>query len=257
VSLVVSLFGLPTPSVAQTPPDAADPKAAAATTPSAEETSAAEQHYQAGAKFYQAANYPAARLEFEAAYQLTHLPDLLYNLAQVAQKQGRSADELRYWEEYLATNPKDVDEVRSRLEQLRKEHPELTQKPSSATPSSPPPSAAHPLPVPALGLAIGGAAALIIGVGCGSAALAAANSVANPANTGMPFTPALYNTQERGKQLNVAAITFDVVGGAALAAGGAWLGYWIYQREKQKKAAAAPKVALLPSGLGLSLVRSF
>ena len=71
------------------------------------------QHYQAGVMFFQAENWNAAQAEFEAAYQLTKYPDLLYNLAKIAEKQGRTADEVRYLEEYLASKPQDSETVRA------------------------------------------------------------------------------------------------------------------------------------------------
>jgi hypothetical protein len=214
-------------------------------TPTEQETVAAQQHYQSGVSFFESGNYAAARAEFEAAYQLTHLPDLLYNLAQVAQKQDRSADEERYLREYLTTNPKDATEVRNRLSQLEALHP--------------PADYGRIPPTPALGLAAGGVLSFIIGFACGGAAISAANTVADAMNNNKPFTADLLNTQEKGKQLNGAAIAFDVIGGAALAAGGAWIGYWLYQKQQAKKSAptAPAKVALTPTGLGVLLSGSF
>src|SRR5262249_52230072 len=144
-------------------------------------------------------------------------------------------------EQYLLTNPKDAPAVRERLEQIRNQHLAASSRP----------------PVPAIGLLAGGGAALIIGIACGGAAIAAANTVAHANNNANPSTADLLNTQERGKQLNGAAIAFDVIGGAALAAGGAWLGYWLYKRQKAKHAAPAPTTALVPQGLGIAFTRSF
>lgn len=224
-----------TQAQAQTPAPAQDQTPAAAAPPPSElEQKAAQQHYQAGVMFFQAENWNAARAEFEAAYQLTKYPDLLYNLAKIAEKQGRTADEVRYLDEYLATNPKDADEVRARLAVIR---------PKGG-------STSRSLPWPAIGMAAGGAAFLIIGIGCGAAALDAANTVASPANSGKPFNADLFATQERGKQLSSAAIAFDVMGGLALAAGGGWLGYWFYQRHMQNKTTPPSKTALVPVGPG-------
>lgn len=234
---------------------AANPAASSAQSPAApqptgpkvtpEEEAAAQQHYQSGAAFFQGGNYAAARAEFEAAYQLTHLPDFLYNLAKVAEKQGRTEDEERYLKEYVATNPADAAEVRARLEQIQKDKP--------VTVSRIPPT-------PALALVGAGVGALIIGIACGGASLAAARTVADPANTGKPFTAELFNTQQTGMQLNSAAIAFDVIGGVALAAGGAWIGYWLYQKHKAEQRRPAPPAAtasIVTSGLGLAVTGSF
>lgn len=227
---------------AATPPAPPQPGGQKALTP--EEEAAAQQHYQSGVAFFQAANYPAARAEFEAAYQLTHLPDFLYNLAKVAEKQARTDDEERYLKEYLATNPADASEVRARLEVIQQAKP-------VSYPKLP--------PTPALALVGAGVGALIIGIACGGASLAAANTVADPANSGKPFTAELFNTQQTGMQLNSAAIALDVIGGAALAAGGAWIGYWLYQKHKaeQRRPTPAPSTALVTKGLGIAVIGSF
>lgn len=242
LALALELFAGPIAAHAQAQQP---PQPASAAQPSELEQKAAQQHYQAGVMFFQAENWNAARAEFEAAYQLTKYPDLLYNLAKIAEKQGRTADEVRYLDEYLATNPKDADEVRARLAVIRPKAPTTT----------------RPIPWPAVGIAAGGAAFLIIGIACGGAALDAANTVASPANSGKPFNADLFATQERGKQLSSAAIAFDVLGGLALAAGGGWLGYWFYQRHMQNKnQAPPPKTALVPvgpGGPGLGLIGSF
>jgi tetratricopeptide (TPR) repeat protein len=219
------------------------------------EQKAAQQHYQAGVMFFQAENWNAARAEFEAAYQLTKYPDLLYNLAKIAEKQGRTADEVRYLDEYLATNPRDSEAVRARLAVIRPTVPAAaTTAPGTTSTGS------SSLPWPAIGIAAGGVAFLIIGIACGGAAISAANTVASPTNTGKPFNADLFATQEQGKQLSSAAIAFDVLGGLALAAGGGWLGYWFYQRQQQKKLATPVKTALVPwgpGGPGVGLVGSF
>lgn len=220
------------------------------------EQKTAQQHYQAGVMFFQAENWNAARAEFEAAYQLTKYPDLLYNLAKIAEKQGRTADEVRYLEEYLASKPQDSETVRARLAVIR---PGVQAAGTTAggTTSG---SQASSLPWPAIGIAAGGVAFLIIGIACGGAALDAASTVASPTNNGKPFNADLFATQERGKQLSAAAIAFDVMGGLALAAGGGWIGYWVYQRQQQKKLAAPPMTALVPfgpGGPGVGVVGSF
>jgi tetratricopeptide (TPR) repeat protein len=212
----------------------------AAPEPSAAEQEAAANHYQSGVSFFQSGNYAAARAEFEAAYQLTRYPDLLFNLAKVAEQQSRTDDEVRYLDEYLATSPKDADEVRARLAKIRR----------PARKQRLPPTAA-------MILAGGGVAALIIGIGCGGGAIAAARTVGDPANQGQPFSADLLNTQQSGIQLSRAAIAFDVIGGTALAAGGAWIGYWLYKRRDAKPATAGVQTALRPSGLGLAWTGSF
>lgn len=69
---------------------------AAASEPSQDPSSAAPQksavaqcHFDDAVTFYKSGNYDAAKVEFSAAYDLSHLPDLLLNLSMVAKQQGR------------------------------------------------------------------------------------------------------------------------------------------------------------------------
>lgn len=218
--------------------------------PSPEEVDAAKRHFESGVDFFQRGNYTAARAEFEAAYALTKYPQLLFNLGKTAEKLNLTADAIRYLEGYLASNPSeaDVTEVRAKLVELRKQ-PTATPA-ATAQPTTPPPPGKLP-PVPALALLGAGAGLLIIGIGCGAGALAAAGS----------FTPGSsvpYSKYTEGKALDAAGIAFDVIGGAALAAGVAWTGYWAYQRSKaNKQQQQQPAVSLIPLGAGLGVAGQF
>lgn len=247
---------------AQTPP-AADPTTPTTTQPdpgkpdgpppgpqpSAEEVDAAKRHFESGVDFFQRGNYTAARAEFEAAYALTKYPQLLFNLGKTAEKLNLTADAVRYLEGYLASNPSDADvtEVRAKLVELRKQTGATTPAPT-AQPTAPPGKVP---PVPALALLGAGAGLLIVGIGCGAAALAANGS----------FTPGSsvpYSKYTEGRALDAAGIAFDVIGGAALAAGVAWTGYWAYQRSKaSKQQQQPPAVSLIPLGAGIGVVGQF
>lgn len=91
-------------------------------------------------------------------------------------------------------------------------------------------------------LGIGGAS-LAAGGGVGARALGLNGEViANPG----PFDSGLY---AQGHLLNQAAITLDIVGGAALAAGGIWLGVWRWQkRHAPAPRIQAPRSQRLPEG---------
>lgn len=240
-----------TPTTAQPDPAKPDapPPGPQGPQPSPEEVDAAKRHFESGVDFFQRGNYTAARAEFEAAYALTKYPQLLFNLGKTAEKLNLTADAIRYLEGYLASNPSEADviEVRAKLVELRKQ-PTATPAPA-AQPTTPPPGKLPP--VPALALLGAGAGLLIIGIGCGAGALAAAGS----------FTPGSsvpYSKYTEGKALDAAGIAFDVIGGAALAAGVAWTGYWAYQRSKaNKQQQQQPAVSLIPLGAGLGVAGQF
>lgn len=228
--------------------------------PSPEEMAAAKQHFDTGAKFFQEGNYSAARAEFQAAYDLSKLTPLLFNLARAAEKQGQKDDALRYYDQYLASNPTDAEEVRKHAVELRAETGAAG--PSAQALDGGPAwlkGTSKLPPIPAIAALGAGVVFLAIGIGTGAAALSTQEEVASATNrywTG--DVAALY---DKGKALNGAAIAFDVLGGVALAGGAAWMGYWIYLRGKQPNAVTAPTSAptarIVPSGNGLAVVGSF
>lgn len=204
---------------------------------------AAQRHFDSGVQFYESGDYESARIEFEAGFRLSKLPDFLVNLCKVAERQNRPDDAVRYCEQYLRLRPDDAD-VRQRLERLRSgvmegasqapastlSFPPQTSSPAQLPAASPPTSRVlglQPVPKPALGLLIGGAALLLGGIGTGSAALSAQKD----AEAG-PYFNELDALQRRGKALNVTAISLSVVGGAAAVAGVGWLGLWRYRRDR-------------------------
>lgn len=107
-------------------------------------------------------------------------------------------------------------------------------------------------PLPLVGMLGGGAAALVIGIACGAAALSAANTVSDPANSGQPFNASLYATQQRGLDENGAAIAFSIIGGGLLAASGGWLGYWLSHRQHPSKKSLPFPVTTNTTGLILA-----
>lgn len=241
--------------------DATDGNAAqpAASQPSDAEMAAAKQHFDTGAQFFKAENYAAARAEFQAAYDLSKLTPLLYNLGRAAEGQGQKADALRYYEQYLATNPSDAAEVRTRVATLKTDTASQTTAP---TPLDGGPAwlkgTAKLPPIPAIAALGAGVAFVAIGIGTGVAAKSIEAEVGTPSNrywTG--DAAALY---DKGKALNGTAIAFGVLGGVALAGGAAWTGYWFYLRGKQPSATTpttAPTARIIPTGNGLAVVGGF
>lgn len=197
---------------------------------------AAERHFESGVNFYRNGDYESARIEFEAGYRLSRLPDFLVNLCQVADKQNRIQEAVNYCEQYLRVEPnaKDSAEVRTRLDRLRQQlgspaqpasapsQPSAPSTPAATPiqPATPAPARARP-PAGALALLIGGGVLLAGGAGSGAGALVTAREIERG-----PAFDDLAGLQRRGEALNVAAITLYVAGGVAVAAGAGWLGYW-------------------------------
>lgn len=69
--------------------------------PSQHLSKVAEQHFRTGLDFYRAGYYASARIEFQAAYDLSHLPDLLHNLSRAAQLEGKLAEAIAFEARYI------------------------------------------------------------------------------------------------------------------------------------------------------------
>lgn len=216
----------------------------------AAEAAAALQHFRLGVEWYRQGNYAAARVEFEAAYGLSKIPDLLHNLSETAEKQGQIAEAIDYEEQFLAgqkelTNA-ETDQARGRILRLRERQNKGTAAASPKQPEarqqSPTAAAARSRwvpPAPAIGLVAGGGIALIVGIACGGAALATGRQLAS----GQALTLAEIDAaRTRGESLNTAAITFDILGGVALGAGVAWSVVDFVQQRHRDRVAMFPGV---------------
>lgn len=250
---VVSLQPL-SPVQAQAPPTAG------AAGPSKEDMAAAKALYASGAASFQQGDYAAARTAFEASYRLSLLPDMLSNLALVAERQDRLPEAIAYLEDYLAHKPAApdreaiqrhiaelaaqraaTDEKAAEQKKVQQLEEELRQerRPTAAAPVNPPRRVGRLPPTPSLGLAGGGVGLLIIGIGLGGAALGTAQQV----DGALRFDRGLH---DQGRAMDAAAISFDVIGALALGAGAAWAGVWYLRNRERKPAAFAAQ------GLGLS-----
>ena len=204
---------------------------------------AAAQHFQLGVEFYRAGDYAAARVEFDAAYGLSGLPDLLHNLSLTAEKQGQIAAAIDYEERFLAAKrgeltTAETDEARGRLLRLREAQaqgsPPAVLAPAAAPNATTAPTMTAPRataaggapggrgwrpPAGALALLVGVGASLVAGLACGGAALATGAEL----GSGQAFTLREIDAMtRRGEALNTSAIALDIAGGVALTAGAAW-----------------------------------
>lgn len=107
----------------------------------------ARDHYQSGVELYKAGDYAAARVEFQAAYDLCKLTGLLHNVSRAAELSGSLSDAIAFEQRFL-TESKDLteqeqDEARGRIgrlrEKLEREQPAVpTPGEKVQIPSSPP-----------------------------------------------------------------------------------------------------------------------
>ncbi|HEX8087633.1 MAG TPA: tetratricopeptide repeat protein, partial [Blastocatellia bacterium] len=83
----------------------------------------AEAHYNLGISLFGMGKIEAATAEFKDAIdQSENFPEAHYNLAVAFAKMGKNEDAAREFETYLKTaaNPRDSDDVRTRIVELRK-----------------------------------------------------------------------------------------------------------------------------------------
>ena len=75
---------------------------------------AAQTHYLSGARFFEAGQYDAALVEFEAAFRLSGEADFLHNISWTHEKAGRIKDAIEYAVRYQAAVPTGEDQERAR-----------------------------------------------------------------------------------------------------------------------------------------------
>lgn len=189
----------------------------------------AKDHQQRGVEFFAANQFDAARVEFEATLALIDQvkdPEayaaILFNLALVAEKQGRLDDSLGYAKRHQALVPSaSSDEQFVKL--LKRLEPASAPKPEPASapkpePARPPSQPRPPVPAAAL-LGVGGGALLA------SLIVTVLSGQLSGRVEGTPVTPGeLAELTAEGGRLNGAAIGLATVGFGLAAAGGIWLG---------------------------------
>jgi len=207
----------------------------------------AQQHYAAGAEMFNQGQYEAARVEFEIAYKILPLPDLLHNLSAVAERQGRLAEAATYEERFVAVAAhltlSEREKAQNRIARLREAvggaaasaapgasaavpGPVVQEQGPAAVPASPaagggtaPAPERRRTPAGAWALIGVGSGMLLGGIGCGIGAVLTQQSLEN----GQPlYLREIDALTERGQRLSLAGVSLDVAGGAVLVAGSAW-----------------------------------
>ncbi|HUU22288.1 MAG TPA: tetratricopeptide repeat protein, partial [Phycisphaerae bacterium] len=105
--LFATIAGIP-----QAPADDADP---------AVKKAEARQHFEKGTLRFDEARYEEAIANFEAAYEITGAPEILYNIGRCHEELGHDRTAVTYYERYLDQQPDAADaaEARERMERLR------------------------------------------------------------------------------------------------------------------------------------------
>lgn len=206
--------------------------------------SIAQQHYSTGVEMFRNGLFDAARAEFEAAYKILPLPDLLHNLSMVSEQQKRYAEAVDFEERFLtaASNLTYTERAttKTRIAKLR-EQGGLSPVTSPSTSGT---ETAHKgrTPTGALALIGIGSGMLLVGIGCGAGALVTQNKLEN----GEPLFAREYEAlTQRGRALNYTGISLDVLGGVALVSGAAWA---IYARTHGPKPQVATASSLFSIG---------
>ncbi len=113
----------------------------------ADERTAAREHFQKGIAYQQQAAYAQAIEEYEAAYALAPLAELLFDIAQCYRLQGNAGKAIEYYRRYVAAdaNGRGVNEARRHIAELTDEPPVVPSPETNVvTPPPPPPPAAQP-----------------------------------------------------------------------------------------------------------------
>ncbi len=221
------------------------------TTPVADSQEAvqvARAHYIMGEKAYQAGDFAAAREEFLKAYEYAPRPALLYNLAQVAMRQGQREMARGYLRDYLQTQPSDAEQIRREISRLDEEPPPAASP--AVIPASPPaPAPPAPRPLPSAREGAGRVAAPLL-LAIGGAGLVAGISVLAAGAAASPDAGDA-DSQQRARSMVVSGAYVGALGVAAVI-GGATL-YLLHRRGE----APGRQVRVLPAGPGIQVVGRF
>ncbi len=285
IVLLVALFlSIPIATPAQEPPSSA--------APSADDRKKARERYDAGVRKFDVGRFDEAAADFEAAYQLTGAPEILYNMATTYRAAKKYDKALLMYRAYLRKVPdttfradvekriaeltpivkqqeeeqrrlREEEERRQREQQRLQEEQAQQQQQQRQTPTAPePPPPAPPKPLPKwvqpAGIAIGAVGIAGIGAVVALSVLAKnqSDTVASAAANHVVFDGSLHDTEARGKAYDAGAIACYVAGGVLAATGVALIVVARTRRAPVEQVAAAPFVSPAGGG-GLSLAGRF
>lgn len=192
---------------------------------------AAKAHFRDGLAFFQSEQFGPAIVEFRAAWELSGERDLLHNLSWACEKAGRVIEAKDYASRYLAQSRGTEDEAMAerRVKFLSGRYPNAEAAPSttapetkpSAAPEANPPTTAQAVSVAAdspkpsikrrplaIGLLVGGGAALAVSAGLAGGAIGAWAEAANPDT----YFDRWQSLNSRGQALSIVSGVFGAVG---------------------------------------------
>ena len=212
---------------------------------------AAKRAFLAATSAYAEGDFDTALTNFQAAYKLTHSPDILYNIATVADRMRRDEEALEAYEGYLKARPNSADRehVLGRIDALRLaiEAREMEAR-QAAVEAAAKIKAERPLtryvgPGPGPWITIGaGSASFVSGVVLVGLGRGDQNKVEN-APPGSSYEE-VRAYAERGPRRTKAGAALMAVGGAAVIGGIVW--QFTGGREE-----AIPEVSIGPTGISV------
>jgi tetratricopeptide (TPR) repeat protein len=131
VVVAAALGGVP-PAIAASPsPSPSSP----APPPTESQVADAKQHYAAGSKLFDLAEYEGALHEFKEAYRAVEDPAFLFNIAQCHRKLGHAQDAITFYKTYLRRAPRAANrpEVEHRIAELEREPSKPAPAPAEET----------------------------------------------------------------------------------------------------------------------------
>lgn len=218
----------------------------------------AADHYQQAITHYNLGEFDQAIVEFKLAYELSHEPALLFNIAQVYRDQKDWAQALHFYEVYLAELPdapnraeaeQAIAEMKAHIAKAEREARAKEGRKDVVPPNGGGGGQDDVKPQPLrevnrgqgkkiASLVTAGAGALLVGTGVyfGRMAQADAEEISQASRDRLPWTTQLEEVQSEGQRASAIAITLYAVGGAALAGGGVL--YWLGVRDTTHVAVA-------------------
>jgi hypothetical protein len=220
----------------------------------------ARTHFESGRLHFDRGAYEEAQAEFEAAFELSQRPDLLYNLYLCAERLGQLDDAIGYLERYLAEGAPEAERRASlepRLINLRERRDHLRSESASTEPEPPPTEA----PAAAPGGDLVPAIVLYGGAGLGLVAFAVLGGAALAEDASLERACGVTCGDDRLATLGALTVGADVGWISALALAGVGTVLLFTVGLPPSPSAPSDAVALLPSigptGAGLHLTGSF
>lgn len=114
---------------------------------------AAKRHFLTGKDLFEKHDYLRAAAEFEAAYEITKDPVVLFNVGESYEKAGKLDESMRAYEGYLAGTPtaQDREDVERKITELKKKKSQPTPPPAGEVKVPPPGAGENPPPPPGTG----------------------------------------------------------------------------------------------------------